>query len=352
MKRLLLPLLIACIAYGCNKKQGIGFSTTSAEVRSTNKTQSFNLDKNRKRLLDILIVVDTSTSMRSEHTFLERGLEPLTSVIEGIDWRIAVTTSEPVKCFLDRIITPTSEVNAFGQLIRDAVADSERTTGKEQVGLATIRALRGECLTNFYSGVYDYHHDSRNWYKDKEGKQLFTRCAERKSWLRSNSTLVVLIISDEDNQSITQRIGGSLTDLYFYIESIRKIRSTAHVYGLLNPGDSNEYKGWKDQQGESLFSMVGNLCENCRQDQVNSQYTEVLNDMGRNISAILNKNYTLDNAHDNESSSVVLYYGDGESKELAVNVDYKIDGKTLVLISNLPEDSKKITVSYSYDPDA
>lgn len=367
MRQLLLTTLIVSAAHGCNNnRQGVGFTPTSAEVRSSNKTQSFTLNENKNRLLDILIVVDSSGSMDVEHNFLRDGLEPLLSAIEGSDWRIAVTTSEPFKCFLDRIILPTSEANAFGQLIRDAVEDrtDKQITNYEQLGLAAIKALRGECLVNYNSGMYS--HSSHYFdgvqnishiltpYQNDTGEQLFPKCAERKTWVRRNSILVVLMISDEDIQSITERIGGSLTDLYFYLESIRKIRSTAHVYALLNPSSptSKDWNSWKDDKGESLFSMVGELCDSCSQDQANAHYKKIIEDMSRNVSAILTKNYTLDHAHNEEDSSVVLYYGDGESKNLVVDRDYKIEGNTLTIISNLPENSKRITVSYSYNPDA
>ena len=359
MRQLLLTALIISAAHGCNNnRQGVGFTTTSAEVRSSNKTQSFTLDENKNRLLDILIVVDSSGSMKTEHTFLQDGLEPLLSEIEGSDWRIAVTTSEPFKCFLDRIILPTSEANAFGQLVRDVVTDRAETqmTHQEQLGLAAIRALRGECLVNYNSGLFSSQPSGggASVYRNDGGELLFPRCAERKTWVRKSSTLVVLIITDEDIQSITERIGGSLTDLYFYLESIRKIRSTAHVYALLDPSVSTSrgWNSWKDDKGESLFSMIGDLCENCGQDQANAHYKKIVEDMSRNVSAILTKNYTLDHAHDGEDSSVVLYYGDGESKNLVVDRDYKIEGNTLTIISNLPENSKKISVSYSYNPDA
>ena len=339
-------------AFSCNNKNRASFSTNSAEVRSNTKSQSFALDKDRNRRLDILIVIDSSTSMDDEHRFLETGLEPLLSAIEGNDWIIAVTTSEPFKCFLDRIITPTSDPAAFGQLIRDAIANNENaTTGMEQMVLSTIKALRGECLLNDFGGIHGQDKQFREGAQDG-GELLFTRCAEKKPWLRNGSNLVILMMSDEDNQYASDRIGGKLTDLYFYIESIRKIRSTAHVYGLFKPSASTNWSAWKDNDGESLFRMVEDICEACSQDESNKQYRKVVEDISKDVSLNLNKNFTLDYQHDGEESKVVLYYGDGESKELKLDVDYKIDGKTLLLISNLPANPKKISVEYSYNPDA
>ena len=67
------------------------------------------------------------------------------------------------------------------------------------------------------------------------------------------------------------------------------------------------------------------------------------------LSGIVQYKYTLAHTHDDEASEVVINYGSGKSKILNEN-EYGIVGKKLFILTVLPKDTSKLTVTYSYQP--
>lgn len=169
------------------------------------KSESFSQSASASGLLDVLVVVDTSGSMKEEQSNLSTKLLPLLSYVKDADWKIGVVTTDPNEGCLRGLIRK-GDRNAE-QLFANAVNAGIQGSGNERGILQAVNGLKGECNQNG-------------------------------SWLRANSTVAVLIVSDEDNCSVRGQDCGNApwakSDyLVNYLSSIRKVGVNARTYGIV-----------------------------------------------------------------------------------------------------------------------
>lgn len=169
------------------------------------KTESFSQAASAAGLLDVLVVVDTSGSMKEEQSNLSTKLLPLLKYVKDADWKIGVVTTDPNEGCLRGLIRK-GDRNAE-QLFANAVNAGIQGSGNERGILQAVNGLKGEC---------------------NQGG----------SWLRTNSTVAVLIVSDEDNCSSNGQDCGNdpwaKSDyLVNYLSSIRKVGVNARTYGIV-----------------------------------------------------------------------------------------------------------------------
>ncbi len=168
-----------------------------------NKSESFLQTASASGLLDILVVVDNSGSMKEEQVNLSSKMMPLLSYVQNSDWKIGVVTTDPNDGCLRGLIKKNDQ-NA-SQMFSAAVNAGIQGSGNERGIYQAVNGLKGECNT-------------------------------QGSWLRSNSTLAVLIVSDEDNCSNGEGCGNEpwarANYLLDYMASIRQVGVNARVYGL------------------------------------------------------------------------------------------------------------------------
>ena len=119
---------------------------------------------NSQGIVDILLVIDNSISMRDEIDDVSRLLPELISYIGRVDWRIAVTTTDP------------SDSAILGFI------DSNDSSPESR-----FRKLVGQIKT-------DGPNNERGIYQAK-------RAINSQNWIRNSSDLAVLFVSDEDNCS-------------------------------------------------------------------------------------------------------------------------------------------------------
>jgi hypothetical protein len=180
--------------------------THTAKQGSKGSSANENYTVTARGVLDLLLVVDNSGSMAEEQQNLSAKLNPLLSAVKESDWQIAVTTTDPAdRCVTSLIKKGDSNIDSR---FRDAINLGTSGTGVERPILRAVEGLK--CRVGW------------------------TR------WLRDNSTVAVLLITDEDNcfampesgyycASSADKNGTYLTD---YLSSIRKIGTEARVYGL------------------------------------------------------------------------------------------------------------------------
>lgn len=229
-------ILLGLVATACKTSDFSGESTRAAslpplqtldlnqvtrEVRqaqfkqgSSGSNGNENYSVTQKGIVDIVVVVDNSGSMAEEQANLSSRMAPLLSAIRDSDWRVLVTTTDPedrVTGFLGRCaISPItkSDLNPearFQNLVRAAGTNG---TGTERPFLQAANALN--CL---YEGS---------------------------NWIRPDSTVAVLILTDEDNCHIDVErgygcAGAADADGAYLINklaSMRKVGTDAKVYGI------------------------------------------------------------------------------------------------------------------------
>lgn len=244
-----------------------------------NKIEHFQQESSARGMLDILVVIDTSQSMKEEQTNLSTKMMPLLSYVQNADWKIGVVTTDPAAgCLRGLIKKGDPQASAhFSQAINAGIDGS----GNERGILQAVNGLKGEC--------------------NAEG-----------SWLRSNSTVAVLIVSDEDNCSNGTGCGSepwaSSNYLIDYLASIRQVGTNARVYGLAwQPSRSQSacrtayYKAniYADAISRTGGTM-GSICD--------GDYTNTLQAISLDLSVLLNTQFAL--SFEPASSGLKVYVND------------------------------------------
>jgi hypothetical protein len=227
-------------------------------------------------ILDVMLVVDNSGSMAEEQTNLASKLDPLLSYVSGSDWRIAVNTTDPNNgCVTDLITKQDSDQSTK---FSTAVTKGTSGSGNERGILQARSGLEGACLST--------------------------------PWIRAQSTVAVLIISDEDNCSVN---GGHCAGqsyatnsyLYDYLNQIRVAGSTAKVYGIIShPSQPCSSAYNVGTQYADIISRTGgtwgDICE--------SDYSATLRSISQDIAASLKSQFAL--SHTPVAGSLEVYIND------------------------------------------
>jgi hypothetical protein len=269
--------------------------------------QRFSISQSGK--LDLLVVVDDSTSMIEEQTNLASKLDPLLSKITNTDWQIAVVTTSNPCLRNNRLIKKTDADQA--QAFSSAVLVPLDATVIEKGFPMAIKALKGEC-----NGAVN-------------------------QWTRAGSSIAVLILSDEDNcgsntgEGCPGEDGETAQQMVNYLRSIRPAEQ-ARVYGIFegpfNACGAAAYEGRKYKEAVDLTGGAwGSICA--------ANYTTTLENISANVSRIVKREFRLDHVPD--SGSVVLAV-DGQPV-----TDYVVNGDTITLNTVSP-DELTLSVSYIY----
>lgn len=181
--------------------------------QSKSKSQSRSFQQESVGQADILLVVDNSGSMIEEQINLATKLMPLLSNISSSDWRIGIISTDPADNCVRKVISK-GDADMENQFRSAVLSLGSKGTGHEQGYRQAVTGLN---------------------------------CG---SWVRQNSMVGVVFISDEDNCSNSKaiknnhpcfnkpfRVRSYLKD--FLTNSIgRTLGENAIVYGLIwKPGD-------------------------------------------------------------------------------------------------------------------
>lgn len=246
----------------------------SARQGSSGSNGNENYSVTQKGVVDIVVVVDNSGSMAEEQANLSSRMAPLLSAIKDSDWRVLVTTTDPEDNLglLGRCVnTPImkGDLNPEGRfqnLVRGAGTSG---TGTERPILAAVDALKCK-----YGG---------------------------NTWIRPESTVAVLILTDEDNCHIDvehgygcagapDKDGAYLTN---YLSTIRKVGTDAKVYGIFwHPTQSQSQCSTALKQATIISDVVqrtggtwGSICD--------GDYAATLSRISQDVAQILKADFTL-----------------------------------------------------------
>jgi len=221
-------------------------------------------------ILDLQIIIDSSASMAEEQANLSTKLQPLLQYIQNRDWRINVTTTDTAAGCSRGLIRKgdANATNTFANLINAGT----RGSGYEKGILQAVNGLS---------------------------------CASL-NWVRPNSTVAVLIVSDEDNCSngldadCINKPYNTETYLTNYLANTlgRKLGEMARVYGIYwVPGT--------DQAGCTTALNVANqyhravLTSNGKYGSIcDADYTNTLTSISQDLALVLNPEFTLSETPD------------------------------------------------------
>ncbi|SMF49630.1 von Willebrand factor type A domain-containing protein [Pseudobacteriovorax antillogorgiicola] len=271
--------------------------------------------------LDLLIVIDNSSSMEAFQLQLQKRFKNLLSNISNTNWQIAVatTSSSCLRSALDGTkilkrtdfdISSATAQRRFEQLISAGVNGSTVEKGI----LTATEALQGDC-----------------------GDTRFP-------WTRADSQKAVLIVSDEKNCGSASNEGCVAEEYssadYFLSRSPRNTR----VYGLLlfqddfaacpnSGGYDNQYPSEYMRLIQETGGLAGEICQ--------ADYSEVLETISSHVSKDIKRRFSLTFQPDPGTLKVYL---DGE----LLTDGYVLIGQELRLMITPSLESEMLFVDYTY----
>lgn len=260
--------------------------------------------------LDLLVVVDNSTSMTDEQGRLADGLGSLLSRIGGTDWQIAVvTTSSP--CLRHNRLIKKGDADREAAFRNAVIVPLDNTVVEKGFPMA-VRALRGEC------------------------NNVTT------PWLRAGSAVAVLILSDEDNcgshagEGCPGEQGETAAQMTNFLATIRA-PGEARIYGLFEgPGnpcgtaalEATKYKAGVDATGGTW----GSICA--------ADYSPTLQAISDNVNRIVRRTFRLMHTPDAGTLRLAI---DGAN----VPGGFTIAGDT-VTFSTIAANATTLSATYAY----
>lgn len=262
-------------------------------------------------VLDLLVVIDNSGSMKEEQVNLGTKLTPLIKSVSNSDWRIGVVTTDP-KDGCMRSLIKKSDSNPIGAF-EQAIAAGTTGDSNEQGFRQAVAGL--SCPTA--------------------------------NWLRESSTVAVLIVSDEDNCSSEGKDCGidswnSESYLLNFMQTDlgRKLGSDARVYGLIkhpkDPDCKTAYNVGK-QYAAAIDASKGTWGSICATD-----YSSTLTRISSDVASILKKQFALSSQPKEGTLEVSIILPDGTRQKTTA---FNCSGNVLTFTSAPPAQSV-IEVSY------
>jgi hypothetical protein len=285
--------------------------------------------------LDLLLVIDNSSSMSPYQTRLASGLMPLLSHLGNTDWQMMVITTSPIR----KPAPDGSIVKIFGcpRLNKSDPEDKALITKKE------FEQNPNQAISRFQWKVSVGETGDpveRGLLAAVEG---FTgECGDStKSWIRADAHKAVLLLTDEENcgSDPDQNCDESLDNHPEFFK--QNAPSGTQFFALLH--DHELYSGTCKDEGyirkpedyraviAATGGLEGNICA--------LSYDQILREISKNIHPVNKLAFTLKPVPDRSDIKVAI---DGDP----AGIPYEITENTLSFKAPLPQDSEDLTVSY------
>ena len=195
-------------------------SPSQGEIRAHTDVKKIVVNEIEKPM-DILFVIDSSTSMQKYQIALGFQMENLVEKLgSDKDWKIAVTSTVPAsdatknKGCIDDVITSTEYANnreGTKTKLRTFIGDISDGGGYEEGLFKILEAMN---LVNMET--YNKVREKDPSYTIQNAQEVlnppgYKRCNKEsgKDWFRTNANLSVIILSDEDQCSMSSNNGSS-----------------------------------------------------------------------------------------------------------------------------------------------
>ncbi|KYG69561.1 hypothetical protein AZI87_10330 [Bdellovibrio bacteriovorus] len=155
-------------------------------VTSLYKQMVQNVKVNEYQKVDILFVIDNSGSMEYEQKSMASRVRNFLDVVKGLDWQIAVTTTDPSNSTLGdgRLVPIYGQTNNY--ILNSSMSD---TVARNALGMTLQRPETG---SGDEQGIYAAY---------RAIERSLASTATNKNFIRSDSQLAVVLISDEDESA-------------------------------------------------------------------------------------------------------------------------------------------------------
>ncbi|WII73505.1 hypothetical protein QJS83_06425 [Bdellovibrio sp. 22V] len=160
--------------------------SVSFKVSSLYKQMAQNVKVNEYQKVDILFVIDNSGSMAYEQKSMASRVRNFLDVVKGLDWQIAVTTTDPENKTLGdgRLVPLYGRTGSY--ILNSSVADSEART------ILGNTLQRSETGSGSEQGIYTAY---------RAVERSLAASGGNVNFIRSDAQLAVVLISDEDESA-------------------------------------------------------------------------------------------------------------------------------------------------------
>lgn len=281
--------------------------TFSQGVNGRSVTEDFS--QSQMGVLDIVVVVDNSGSMKEEQINLSTKLNPLIDKVRNSNWQIGLVTTDPKDgCLIDVFFH--NQPNVADAFRNRVAAIGTSGSGNERGIKQAVAALS---------------------------------CS---NWVRDNSNIAVLIVSDEDNCSVgdgsdSDCEGDDYSKASYLTDALtktfrRKLGTSAKVYGIFFQKDtictSGENVANVYQQAVDMTTGVsGSICD--------SDYSGTLTQISEDMQENLLVQFPLSQKPLGNATRVFV-------NEQEIHTGFTIKDQTLIF-SDAPDHGAAIKVSYT-----
>lgn len=212
--------------------------------------ESFTQAGQQSRPLDILLVVDNSGSMSEEQAKLS-NLSPLMDFIKETNWRVAVASTAASENYFREALESVDTSKSF--------AEKKQRFSDVILGLGINGSGNEQGITQAYNSVIRNNPNGSG------------------TWVRNDSFLSIIVVSDEDECSNGANCGASNAQLLSRVENtLGKTAITDFKFSSLIKPDAascpqaynvgNRYKA----MSESTGGLVSAICSNSYEDFLES----------------------------------------------------------------------------------
>ncbi|MEQ1663842.1 MAG: hypothetical protein ABL927_00540 [Bdellovibrionales bacterium] len=285
----------------------VSHDSVSWQVSATTREITHDISVAEYRKWDILFIIDNSGSMEFEQKSMASRTRNFLSVLHGLDWQIAITTTDPRSAavggdgrFLELsghsgeyLLNSSMNENDAQLTLSNTLQRPETGSGSEQAIRSTYRSIE---------------------------RSLIPTEVNHKNFFRSGANFSVVLISDEDESANTTKndpqsllnlvlstFGGQKNFLFNSIITVPQDTACLSTYGY---SYGERYKSLTQLTG----GVMGSVCE--------SDYTAQVNSIADKITGMA-KSFTLSCAP--VASMGVEIVKDGVS----LGVSYSVDGVKL-----------------------
>ena len=303
---------------GFSSEKSISFSVSSSLRKMS---QLVNVTANNK--VDILFVIDNSGSMAYEQKSMASRVRNFLDVVKGLDWQIAVTTTDPVSNTLGdgRLVPLYGKTNSY--IMKSSMSDldakntlsmtlqrPETGSGNEQAIYASYRAI----------------------------ERSLASVGGNTNFIRQDAQLALVVISDEDESQ--NGFKNDPTNFVNFIQTTFNGQKALSFHSVIaKPGDLACLNGEGYAAGfryEQLSKMTGGVIG----DVCASDYAAQVQGIAEGVRKTL-KSITLSCSPVVDSLRSVLVLKDGQ----VYNGPRKIEGLNLVFDDMLPSGNYEVMYS-------
>ncbi|WP_415063164.1 hypothetical protein [Bdellovibrio sp.] len=307
-------------------KDKLGFSSqksVSFKVSSLYKQMAQNVKVNEYKKVDILFVIDNSGSMAYEQKSMASRVRNFLDVVKGLDWQIAVTTTDPVHKTLGdgRLVPLYGKTGSY--ILTSSVSDAD---ARYTLGMTLQRPETG---SGSEQGIYVAY---------RAIERSLAAAGGNTNFIRPDAQLAVVLISDED-ESANGPKNDPANFVKFVQDSFAGQKSMSFHSIIARPGDKaclngeGYSAGYRYEQISKLTGgVIGDVCA--------TDYAAQVQGIAEGVRKTL-KSITLSCAPIVDSMRSILVLKDGQ----VYNGTSKMEGLNLVFDGMLPAGNYEVYYS-------